>query len=97
MKKLWWAIFLFWVMKVSAGAATGPGLPKYFKPAPATVDHSKFEILKKDFKSPEEVTRACLSCHNKAGKQIHKSLHWTWTWKGKNNRLMGKAHVINNY
>ncbi len=71
--------------------------PKYFAPPPLTADHSKFEELKKDFKSPEEVTRACLKCHNKAGEQLKKSLHFTWTWKGKDGRLLGKAHVINNY
>ena len=71
--------------------------PKYFKPPVSTADHSRFEALKKDFKTPEEVTKACLSCHNLAGKQVKETLHYTWTWKGKDGRLLGKAHVINNY
>ncbi len=71
--------------------------PKYFKPPVSTADHSKFEALKKDFKTPQEVTKACLSCHNKAGEQFKKTLHFTWTWKGKDGKLYGKAHVINNY
>ncbi|NPA49361.1 MAG: hypothetical protein GXO20_05215 [Thermodesulfobacteria bacterium] len=71
--------------------------PRYFAPPASTADHSKYEELKKDFKTPEEVTRACLKCHNKAGEQFKKTLHYTWTWKGKDGRLLGKAHVINNY
>jgi hypothetical protein len=43
-----------------------------------TTDHSKHEVLQKDFKSGLEVTRACLSCHSEAEAQFHKSIHWTW-------------------
>ena len=43
-----------------------------------TSDHSKHEILKQEFKSGPEVTRACLSCHNQAALQFHKTIHWTW-------------------
>ena len=71
--------------------------PHYFPVPPPTVDHSKFKDLKGPFKQPEEVTRACLKCHNKAGEQAQKSLHWTWNWPGPNGRKLGKAHVINNF
>ena len=30
----------------------------------ASVDHSKFDILKQPFDSAQQVTAACLSCHN---------------------------------
>jgi len=43
-----------------------------------TSDHSKHEILKQDFKSGPEVTKACLSCHNQAALQFHQTIHWTW-------------------
>lgn len=43
-----------------------------------TSDHSKHNILKQEFTSGPEVTRACLSCHNEAALQFHKTIHWTW-------------------
>ncbi len=43
-----------------------------------TSDHSQHEILKQDFKSGPEVTKACLSCHNQAALQFHQTIHWTW-------------------
>ncbi len=43
-----------------------------------TADHSKYDILKKEFKSGPEVTMACLSCHTEAALQFHKTIHWTW-------------------
>ena len=66
--------------------------------ARTTADHSKFDILKKDFKSGPEVTKACLSCHTEAGKQILTTKHWLWEWRNpENNQLLGKRHVINNF
>ena len=99
--RIWVWSLLFWLFSgVVWAAPVDPKIsssPKYFKPSVSTADHSKFEALKKDFKSPEEVTKACLSCHNLAGEQVRKTIHFTWTWKGKDGRLLGKAHVINNY
>lgn len=43
-----------------------------------TSDHSQHEILKQEFNSGPEVTKACLSCHNQAALQFHKTIHWTW-------------------
>ncbi len=62
----------------------------------STADHGKFEELKKDFKTAEEVTKACLKCHNKAAEQFQKTIHWTWEsdFEG---RKLGKRHVINNF
>lgn len=47
-------------------------------PLLSTTDHGKHAVLQKDFSTPEEVTAACLTCHNEAANQIHKTLHWTW-------------------
>ncbi len=61
-----------------------------------TADHSKFDILKGPFKSGPEVTKACLSCHTEAAKQIHKSIHWTWDYTHpKTGQRLGKKNVIN--
>jgi len=43
-----------------------------------TADHSEHEILKQPFTTGEAVTAACLSCHNQAAIQFHKTIHWTW-------------------
>lgn len=43
-----------------------------------TAEHSKHEVLQKEFTSGPEVTKACLSCHNQAALQFHKTIHWTW-------------------
>ena len=36
----------------------------------STAEHGKFSQLKKPFKTGEEVTEACLSCHTEAAKQV---------------------------
>ncbi len=64
-----------------------------------TAEHSKHEALQKEFKSGPEVTKACLSCHNQAALQFHKTIHWTWmdpiTEKG---AKLGKGGLsINNF
>lgn len=64
-----------------------------------TADHTQHDILKQPFTSGEEVTAACLTCHNEAASQIHKTIHWTWmdpnTTKDKK---LGKGGLsINNF
>lgn len=64
-------------------------------PAP-TADHSKFEALKGPFKTAPEVTKACLSCHTEAGKQLQDTTHWTWEYiHPETGQLLGKKHEIN--
>ena len=63
-----------------------------------TTDHSKLEVLQKDFAKPEDVTAACLSCHQKAADQIQHTIHWTWRVAGPNGKIMGKyGDTLNNY
>ena len=63
----------------------------------STADHSGFEELKQDFLSGPEVTKACLGCHNQAGKQLHATTHWTWQFSNKKTgQLLGKKNVVNN-
>ncbi|MCK5884496.1 MAG: tetrathionate reductase family octaheme c-type cytochrome [Bacteriovoracaceae bacterium] len=62
-----------------------------------TADHSQFESLKQEFDYAPDVTAECLSCHNQAGKQIHKTFHWTWG-KEVNGKKVGKSkNAMNNY
>ena len=64
-----------------------------------TTDHAKHKILHQDFKSGDEVTKACLHCHSEAADQFKKTIHWTWTdpYSAANN-LAGKAGFsINNF
>jgi len=67
-------------------------------PVRSTADHSKFETLQKEFKDGPEVTRACLSCHTEAAKQVMKTKHWTWEFLNpENKQRLGKKNVINNF
>ena len=64
----------------------------------STTDHATLEALQKDFSSPEEVTAACLSCHQKAADQIQHTIHWTWRSETPDGKRMGKyGDTINNY
>jgi len=63
-----------------------------------TADHSVHEVLQQEFQSGPEVTRACLSCHNRAAKQLHQTIHWTWLCPADPEGKMGKAGLsINNF
>lgn len=65
----------------------------------STVDHTKIEVLKKNFTTGEEITAACVSCHSEAATQFHKSIHWTWLASGdKSDIRYGKAgYSVNNF
>ena len=64
-----------------------------------TADHSKIEILKQDFKTGDEITQACLSCHTDASMQFKETIHWTWKVPSEKEGIMnGKAgHAVNNF
>jgi octaheme c-type cytochrome (tetrathionate reductase family) len=65
------------------------------------VDHSKFAELQKDFKEPQEVTEACLSCHTERGKELLTNHHWLWEREafieGRGVVYLGKKNLINNF
>ena len=61
-----------------------------------TADHTKFKELQGPFGPGPEVTQACLACHNKAGHQVMKSIHWTWEAKV-DGRKLGKKHAANSF
>lgn len=62
----------------------------------STADHSKFPQLQKPFKSGQEVTEACLSCHTEAAKQVMTTKHWTWDFRQVHTgQRLGKKNVLN--
>ena len=63
-----------------------------------TADHGKFKELDQDFKTGPEVTKACLSCHTEAAKQLHKTKHWTWDYLNPaTGQRLGKKNILNNF
>jgi len=69
-----------------------------FVPMARTVDHRKFRVLQTEFKSGPEVTKACLTCHEDAAKQVHKTVHWTWEKEqDSTGKMLGKKNVVNNF
>lgn len=66
-------------------------------------DHSMyFTEYSSGFTSPQQVTKACMACHEDSAEAFLKSSHWTWTRsttvqaKGKQVSI-GKKNLINNF
>jgi octaheme c-type cytochrome (tetrathionate reductase family) len=74
---------------------------KYSKTEKPSVDHSRFKILQRSFYSPQEITKACVSCHNKTAQQVMSSNHWNWEREeyveGRGIVYLGKRNAINNF
>jgi octaheme c-type cytochrome (tetrathionate reductase family) len=73
----------------------------YLPEKPVHVDHT--DIVKGEFKTGQEVTRACLSCHPDAATQMMSTTHWTWEstsfnvpWRD-TPVTIGKINQINNF
>ena len=62
-----------------------------------TADHTRFKELQGPFKSGPEVTKACLACHNTAGHQVMKSIHWTWEGTNSDGKKLGKKLAANSF
>ena len=66
-------------------------------PSQSTADHRAFKQLQGPF-AIEEVTKACLGCHNVAAKQLHKTTHWNWeTVDRHTGQKLGKKNAINSF
>ncbi len=66
----------------------------------STADHSKFAALKGPFADGDgpAVTKACLTCHPKAGDQVMGTKHWLWRVPEKKYEAYGKGGwLINNF
>jgi octaheme c-type cytochrome (tetrathionate reductase family) len=71
------------------------------QPTPIPVSHA--DIIRGPFNTPQEVTRACLTCHPDAASQIMATTHWTWEskpfsvpWRDQPVTI-GKINQINNF
>lgn len=73
------------------------GVPEHVPP----VDHT--DLLSGPFETGEEVTRACLDCHEEAGQEMLASVHFTWESEpvmlpGRDEPVtIGKKNQINNF
>lgn len=83
----WMAVFSLILMSNLATAKTS-----------STADHSKFKELEQPFATGPDVTKACLTCHTEAAKQVHRTKHWTWEFLNPDNgQRLGKKNVLNNF
>lgn len=72
-----------------------PALAAETSPQPS---HARFEALQQAFASGPEVTKACLTCHADASRQIHKTEHWKWEYVNPDSgQKLGKRHLVNNF
>lgn len=73
------------------------GLPKH----PTHTDHNA--LIVGDFKTGQEVTQTCLTCHEDAARDVQHTTHWTWTSdpvavEGREQLVsVGKANSFNNF
>lgn len=69
--------------------------------APSTTNSTPF--LKGPFETGNDVTRACLTCHEDAGEQVIHTSHFTWLSEpeaipGRDELVqVGKANLLNNF
>ncbi len=68
---------------------------------PAATDHT--DLIEGPFETGEQVTAACLECHEDAAEQVMDTVHWTWqadpvevAWADEPVST-GKANVFNNF
>lgn len=66
-----------------------------------SVNHTTFTILQQKFKTPQDVTKACLSCHTERGKEMMHTSHWQWSRdefiKDRGVVKLGKKNILNNF
>jgi octaheme c-type cytochrome (tetrathionate reductase family) len=74
---------------------------RYARKQTPSVDHSRFPQLKRAFSAPQQVTEACISCHNGRAEEVMRSSHWSHERgeyiEGRGVRYIGKRNVLNNY
>lgn len=81
---------------ISVQAKVNEGIPQAeLSKLKSTADHKKFKELQEEFNTAQEVTKACLKCHTEAAKQMHKSIHWQWSWEKAGG--IGKKNALNNF
>lgn len=89
---------LFLITIVFSLDAFGAIVPAEVQKSSSTADHSKFEVLQEQFATAPDVTKACLTCHTEASKQIHKTTHWNWKiTHPETGQVLGKKRVVNSF
>jgi octaheme c-type cytochrome (tetrathionate reductase family) len=79
-------------------ALAGPSSANGGPPPEPTVNHAELPELAGPFSSGPEVTKACLSCHTEAAKQVQETVHWTWTYAHpETGQRLGKRWVTNSF
>ena len=82
-----------WLVALSLLLAALPALA-----GKTTADHGKFKELQGPFASGEEVTKACLSCHTEAARQVMGTRHWTWEYtNARTGQKLGKKTMLNGF
>jgi octaheme c-type cytochrome (tetrathionate reductase family) len=66
-----------------------------------SVVHANFQELRKNFSRPQDVTAACIGCHNGRHTEVMATSHWRWEREeyivGKGIRTVGKKNTLNNF
>ena len=74
---------------------------KYARKTEPAANHAKFTILQQKFSSPQQITRACVTCHNRSARQVMNGNHWNWEREeyveGRGVIYLGKKNAINNF
>ena len=97
MKKTTWNL-VFAAVAVLAAAMPASAQDNVAKATGSTADHAVFDALKQQFMSGPEVTKACLTCHTEASRQVMESIHWTWEYHNPaTGQTLGKRTVINSF
>ena len=90
---------LYFLPRAAAGLSKNP--TDHLPGKPVHVDHK--DIVTGEFKTGQDVTRACLECHEDAAAQVMKTTHWTWESKAfdvpwrDTPVTIGKINQINNF
>jgi octaheme c-type cytochrome (tetrathionate reductase family) len=90
------------VIFLPAGEKSSPDDP--WENVPLRVPHTDHsDIVQGPFETPQDVTRACLECHEDAADQVMATVHWTWEsqpyqLEGRDSPItVGKKNSINNF
>ncbi|MFM8322476.1 MAG: tetrathionate reductase family octaheme c-type cytochrome [Chloroflexota bacterium] len=90
-------LWFFWPSSAKTVDNPQAGVPKPVVHTPHT------DIVKGEFATGQDVTRACLECHPDSAKQLMKTTHWTWEsepetvpWRD-GQVTIGKINQINNF
>ena len=96
------AVIIIPVIVIIPGKTPPRDDPRSHMPQPLThVNHKA--LLPGPYKTGQEVTQACLSCHPEAADQVMHTTHWTWesdsVYSPDHDRMvtLGKKNAINNF